>query len=271
MIFYLPLCVPINISMDTMKIVIVTGGFDPCHSGHLAYFKAARTLGNWLIVGVNSDAWLTRKKGRPFMPLSERVALVSNLAMVDEVVTYDDSDGSSSDAIRVVRARYPNSDIVFANGGDRTQENIPEMSVQDSRLEFAFGVGGEDKKNSSSWILEEWKKPKTDRAWGYYRVLHEVGPHVKLKELTVMPGQRLSMQRHEKRAEFWFVAEGEATVYTVDPYSTDYDLLARPARHQHTWIRLGEWHQLCNETDQLLKLIEIQYGEDCIEEDIHRK
>jgi mannose-1-phosphate guanylyltransferase len=119
--------------------------------------------------------------------------------------------------------------------------------------------------------LEEWKSPKTSRAWGYYRVLHEVGNHVKLKELTVAPKTCLSMQRHEKRAEFWFVAEGEATVYTVDPHSTDRDLKASPAQHQSTWIKLNEWHQLCNETDQPLKLIEIQYGEDCVEEDIERQ
>jgi cytidyltransferase-like protein len=252
-----------------MKIVLVTGGFDPCHSGHLAYFKAARTLGDRLVVGVNSDAWLTRKKGRPFMPVQERLALVSNLAMVNEVVTYNDDDGSSSDAIRVVRARYPDANIVFANGGDRTDKNIPEMVFDD--VEFVFGVGGEDKRNSSSWILEDWKKPRTERTWGYYRVLHEVSNHVKLKELTVNPKTCLSMQRHENRAEFWFVAEGEATVYTVDPHSTDYDILSAPTQHQHTWIRLGEWHQLCNETDQPLRLIEIQYGNACFEEDIQRK
>ena len=252
-----------------MKIVIVTGGFDPLHSGHLAYFKSAKQLGDLLVVGLNSDEWLTRKKGRPFMPMSERFALVSSIEVVDEVVVYNDDDNSSCDAIRLVKAQYPDAEIIFANGGDRTKENIPEMVFDD--VKFVFGVGGSNKANSSSWILEEWKKPRTDRAWGYYRILHEVGSHVKLKELTVMPGKRLSMQRHEKRAEFWFVAEGEATVYTVDPYSTDQELLASPARHQHTWIRLGEWHQLCNETDQLLKLIEIQYGEDCVEEDIERK
>lgn len=239
------------------------------HSGHIAYFKAARTLGDRLIVGLNSDEWLTRKKGRPFMPLQERMAIVGNLAVVDEVIVYNDDDGSSCDAIRMVKARHPNAEIIFANGGDRTQENIPEMSVPD--VEFVFGVGGHDKKNSSSWILEDWKKPRTERTWGYYRVLHEVGANTKLKELTVNPKTCLSMQRHEKRAEFWFVAEGEATVYTVDPHSTDYDLMASPARHQHTWIKLGEWHQLCNETNQPLKLIEIQYGEDCVEEDIERK
>ena len=128
------------------------------------------------------------------------------------------------------------ADLIFANGGDRTASNIPEMDIDDSRLEFVFGVGGFNKANSSSWILQEWKAPKTERPWGYYRVLHEVGNHVKLKELTVNPGAKLSMQRHSQRAEFWFVAEGEATVYTVDPYSTDYDLLASPARHQSTWI-----------------------------------
>ena len=138
-----------------MKIVIVTGGFDPIHSGHLAYFKAAKKLGDKLVVGLNSDAWLTRKKGKPFMPMSERFALVSELACVDEVIIYNDNDNSSCNAIQLIKDRYPNEHIIFANGGDRTKENIPEMVFND--VEFAFGVGGEDKKNSSSWILEDWK------------------------------------------------------------------------------------------------------------------
>ena len=254
-----------------MKIVIVTGGFDPLHSGHIAYFEAARALGDRLVVGINSDAWLTRKKGRPFMTAVERRAIIENLRMVDRVIEFNDDDGSAIDAIRVARNFYirPGTKFVFANGGDRTPDNIPEMVSDD--VDFVFGVGGENKMNSSSWILTEWKTPRTDRVWGYYRVLHEVGDHVKLKELTVLPHTCLSMQRHEHRAEFWFVAEGEATVYTVDPYSTDYDLLASPAKHQSTWIKLNEWHQLCNETDEPLKLLEIQYGDRCVEEDIERK
>lgn len=252
-----------------MKIVVVTGGFDPLHSGHIAYFKAAKTLGDRLIVGLNSDEWLVRKKGRPFMPLQERMAIVGNLGVVDEVIVYNDEDGSSCDAIRVVKNRYPNDQIVFANGGDRTRENIPEMVFDD--VEFVFGVGGEEKKNSSSWILEDWKKPRTQRTWGYYRVLHEVGAQTKLKELTVNPKTCLSMQRHDERAEFWFVAEGEATVYTLDTATTDTDVKCSMTVHQSCWISVNEWHQLCNETDQPLKLIEIQYGQNCIEEDIERK
>ena len=252
-----------------MKIVLCTGGYDPLHSGHLAYFKEAKTLGDKLIVGLNSDNWLTRKKGKPFMPLHERYSLASNLCMVDEVITFNDDDGSSCDAIRQVKANNPGAQIIFANGGDRTKDNIPEMIFDD--VEFVFGVGGEDKRNSSSWILEDWKKPKTSRSWGYYRVLHEVGPNTKLKELTVAPKTCLSMQRHDKRQEFWFVAEGTATVYTLDESSTDQEVKCQLDMHEHTFIECREWHQLCNETDRPLKLIEIQYGTNCVEEDIERK
>jgi D-beta-D-heptose 7-phosphate kinase/D-beta-D-heptose 1-phosphate adenosyltransferase len=251
------------------KIVLVTGGFDPIHSGHIAYFDSAKKLGDILVVGVNSDEWLARKKGASFMPLLERTNIVRNLKMVDFVIDFDDADGSAKAAIQMVRQSYPQDQIVFANGGDRTNENIPEMDAVDDNVKFAFGVGGFDKANSSSWILQEWKAPKTERPWGYYRVLHEV-PGTKVKELTVMPGQRLSMQRHQDRAEHWHVAEGTATVYTINRKS-DAELLGEFTQFQHIHIDHHEWHQLCNETDQPLKIVEIQYGANCVEEDIERK
>ena len=148
------------------KIVLVTGGFDPLHSGHIAYFKEARNLGDMLIVGINSDEWLARKKGRAFMPWNERLCIINNLSMVDEVYTFDDEDGSAKHFIQQVRAHYPDSKLIFANGGDRTKDNIPEMDINDDNVEFMFGVGGEDKRNSSSWILQEWKNPKVIRPWG---------------------------------------------------------------------------------------------------------
>jgi len=141
-----------------MRVVLVTGGFDPLHSGHIAYFDAAKKLGDILIVGVNSDEWLTRKKGKPFMPWGERALIVSKLQMVNGIRHFDDSDGSARDAIRKVLENYPNDVVVFANGGDRKLDNIPEMDVESDRLEFVFGVGGDDKKNSSRWILENYKK-----------------------------------------------------------------------------------------------------------------
>jgi cytidyltransferase-like protein len=248
--------------------VLVTGGFDPLHSGHIAYFNAAKKLGDKLIVGLNSDAWLTQKKGAPFMPISERSQIIKNLSMVDGTILFDDSDGSAIEAIKNVKMLYPDAKIIFANGGDRTKENIPEMIFDD--VEFVFGVGGEDKKNSSSWILQEWKAPKTERQWGYYRVIHDYGKRVKVKELTVEPGKHLSMQRHQDRAEHWFVAEGTATVYTVNR-STDYELLGVFNEHQSLHIPRTSWHMLANESEQPLKIIEIQYGVNCVEEDIERK
>lgn len=251
-----------------MKIVLCTGGFDPIHSGHISYFKAAKSLGDMLIVGLNSDEWLERKKGRAFMPWNERLCVVNNLSMVDEVYTFNDEDNSARQFIKQVRAHYPNAELIFANGGDRTKDNIPEMVVSDPNLTFVFGIGGEDKKNSSSWILTEWKAPKTERPWGYYRVLHEV-PGMKVKELTVNPGQSLSMQRHYNRSEYWIVSEGSAVVnsrlssgYAVPPKTI--------TQHEEYCVPIAEWHQLTNPFSTPVKIVEIQYGKYCQEDDIER-
>ena len=250
------------------KIVLVTGGFDPIHSGHVEYLKSAKKLGDTLIVGVNSDDWLIRKKGRPFMPITERVTLIENLKMVDHVILFNDTDNTAIEAIKNVKALYPHETVVFANGGDRTKENIPEMVVED--VEFVFGVGGENKKNSSSWILEEWKAPKTERPWGYYRVLHQDGAEIKVKELTVNPGCSLSMQRHQHRHEHWFVTEGTATINTLD--ADDNTVMKNfVMKNMQTYIGREEWHQLVNKSHTPLKVIEIQFGEHCVEEDIERK
>jgi cytidyltransferase-like protein len=252
------------------RIVLITGGFDPLHSGHIAYFNAAKKLGDWLIVGINSDLWLTKKKGRPFMPVWERYEIINNLKMVDQtVVVADDPDGSCTTFIKETLELFSDAEIIFANGGDRTKENIPEMQVQDPRLSFVFGVGGENKANSSSWILTEWKAPKTERPWGYYRVLHET-PGMKVKELTVNPGQSLSMQRHWLRQEYWIVNDGAAIVNSTT--NGGYALPPKHlVKHEEYHVPLLGWHQLSNPYDMPLKIVEIQYGEQCIEEDIERK
>ena len=86
------------------KVVLITGGFDPLHSGHIAYFRAAKELGDYLIVGINSDAWLERKKDRAFMNWNERATIVKNLKMVDYVIEFDDADGSARNAIQTSRS-----------------------------------------------------------------------------------------------------------------------------------------------------------------------
>jgi cytidyltransferase-like protein len=252
----------------TDDIVLVTGGFDPIHSGHIAYIKAARELGR-VMVGVNSDEWLTRKKGAAFMSIDDRLDIIKNLKDVMGAFTFDDSDGSAKDAITKVREMFPKNKIIFANGGDRTSVNIPEMDTTDTNIEFVFDVGGEDKKNSSSWILSEWKAPKTERPWGYYRVLHIDGHHTKVKELTIMPGKKLSMQRHTKRSEHWMVSEGQCIVngQLDGGYATPPVMLQK---HMNYDIGTHEWHQLVNPFDEPCKIIEIQYGSLCDEMDIER-
>ena len=143
------------------SIVLVSGGFDPIHSGHIAYLEAARQLGGYLIVGLNSDAWLSRKKGHFFLPFEERKCIIESLYMVNEVVAFDDSDNSAAGLIKLVREEYPNEAIIFANGGDRvdgdTSQLAAEKAVADANTHFAFGIGGTNKLNSSSKILERWE------------------------------------------------------------------------------------------------------------------
>ena len=136
-----------------MKIVVVSGGFDPIHSGHLAYFKEAKELGMYLIVGVNSDEWLMRKKGYVFMPIEEREEIVRSIKYVNGVNRFNDDDDSAIDLLNKVKYWYPSDEIIFANGGDRNESNCRELSVEG--VEFVYGVGGKDKLNSSSEIVEK--------------------------------------------------------------------------------------------------------------------
>jgi cytidyltransferase-like protein len=254
------------------KIVLTSGGFDPLHSGHLAYFEAAKKLGDELWVGVNSDAWLTRKKGRPFMPFAERANLIKNLRMVDQVLSFEDDElGSSNCCIeKVLSLTGANTKIVIANGGDRNPSNIPEVIKYGDhpRVEFAWSVGGDNKQNSSSWILEDWKAPKTNRTWGWYRVLDDQKGY-KVKELIIEPGKGLSMQRHFLRSEHWYVLKGECRLKTE--YNSIGDTRTLTELTNGYIIAQGVWHQATNLTDKPCHILEVQYGERCIEEDIERR
>ena len=138
-----------------MKIIVVSGGFDPIHSGHISYLSEARKKGDKLIVALNSDEWLIKKKGKEFMSFEERKIILDNIKSVNQVISFkDDHLGSCINALKSVKKMYPNDEIFFANGGDRDKENIPEMSEEG--IKFLFGIGGNYKKNSSSSILENW-------------------------------------------------------------------------------------------------------------------
>lgn len=135
------------------KVSLVTGGFDPIHSGHLHYFDCAKDFSDYLVVGLNGDPWLKRKKGQYFQSWTERADIVRHLDMVDAVVSWDDADDSACGAID--KCLEISETVVFCNGGDRGATNTPELQKfkDNSRVIFEWGVGGNNKMNSSSWIL----------------------------------------------------------------------------------------------------------------------
>ncbi|MEM2569781.1 MAG: adenylyltransferase/cytidyltransferase family protein [Candidatus Bathyarchaeia archaeon] len=137
------------------RIVLVSGFFDPPHRGHIAYLREAKGLGDRLIVYIHRDACCVKKKGYCFMPLEDRIAIIEALRFVDEVVICEpECDLTSCNALLKIK---PN---VFAKGGDRTPENMPESEVELCRklgVEIIYGVGG-GKIQSSSWLVENYKK-----------------------------------------------------------------------------------------------------------------
>lgn len=135
-------------------IVIVSGGFDPIHVGHLRMFEEADKRGNTVIVGVNSDEWLKRKKGYVFMPFQERISIIEGFSCVDYVLPFEDSDNTATQLIRDCRSEHPKAKIAFANGGDRGKENTPEQEVcQELNVDMIWEIGGLDKPQSSSWLV----------------------------------------------------------------------------------------------------------------------
>ena len=243
------------------KVSIVSGGFDPVHSGHINLMLAARELGDQLIVLLNSDEWLSRKKGRPFMNFFERKMVLENLWFVDYVLDFDDSDNSAVDGLEKVVSMYKQKDdLYFCNGGDRNSLNdIPEKGV--AGIQLKFGVGGDTKINSSSKLVNEYFSRPAERDWGNWDVLknyEHLG--VKVKELIIKPGQSTSMQRHRYRSEFMFVADGQLT-----------NMNRTTEKHNYTMIDQGEWHKLENKGKKDLHIVEIQYGTACVEEDIERR
>ena len=132
------------------KMIMVSGGFDPPHIGHVRMFKEAAKWGD-VVVAINSDDWLMRKKGYVFMPWEERAEIIREFASVTVVIDFDDSDNTACDAIRKFK---PDA---FANGGDRKKDNTPEMDVCDEMgIQMLWGIGGKDKPQSSSWLVNKF-------------------------------------------------------------------------------------------------------------------
>ena len=216
-------------------MILLSGGFDPLHTGHIGMIEAASGYGK-VVIALNSNEWLIGKKGFFFQSWEDRADILGAIASVFSVVSVDDSDGTVCEALSRLKPKY------FGNGGDRTKKNTPELKLcKELDTMPIFGLGGE-KSRASSTIAA---KAIVSRKWGHYVLLDE-GPGYKVKRLVIDPGKSTSRQRHEHRKEYW-----------INP-----DMGAKE-------VPAGEWHQLDNPTEHPLVVIEVQTGL-CEESDIER-
>ena len=136
---------------DQRKTIMVSGGFDPVHIGHIRMILDAARHGDVVVVA-NSDDWLFRKKGFVFMEFEQRAEILAAIKGVVKVSGVDDTDGTVCEAIRRLKPD------MFANGGDRRKNNTPEQDIcEELGIQMLWGVGGEDKANSSSDLVERVK------------------------------------------------------------------------------------------------------------------
>ena len=244
---------------------LISGGFDPVHIGHLAMIKDAKRISSKVIVLLNSDDWLIRKKGKPFMIEAQRAQILEEFESIAEVIIQNnDDDDSSNNAIIDFYKSHTNQSICYCNGGDRSQENkIREAETcKDLGIDLKFGVGGIHKLESSSNLTKNHLSETENRPWGSFHVIAK-GQGYQIKEITINPGKKQSLQRHKNRSEYWQIISGKGMVYLED---SKFKL----EKNDNIFIPQGDLHRLENIGKDLLTIVEIQIGEKISEDDIER-
>jgi len=243
---------------------LVSGGFDPVHVGHLRMFKDANNLSDRVILLLNNDEWLIEKKGKPFMNENQRKEILNEFKSVSRVIIQTSHDKSSALAIEEFVKNNPNKSICYCNGGDRSNiENIREANIcKELGVHLEFGVGGEEKVESSSKLTKNYLGDVEKRPWGNYHIIAR-NTGYQIKEIKVSQGSKLSLQKHNNRSEFWQIVKGKSKI-TIE--GDEYYL----SEGEHIYIPKDTIHRIENIGKEELIFIEIQLGESLKEEDIIR-
>jgi len=248
--------------------VIVSGGFDPIHLGHLNLINEASKLGKVIVI-VNSDEFLLKKKGFYLIPSNERVEIIKNLKNVASVFLSIDKDASVSESIKTLAADKSFNIKFFANGGDRKNESdIPEKKIcEENDIKLIFDVGGGKTQSSSSLFKEaidifNFYKNYTKKPWGSYLNLLKESNFL-VKKILVDVNEEISYQSHKYRDEHWILVDGSLEVINGSSTrilkSNDYDFIKRGAKHK-----------IKNIGSSTAVMIEIQFGDKIDENDINR-
>lgn len=244
-----------------MKKIVVSGGFDPVHIGHLEMLKEAREIGDHLTVILNSDKFLKEKKGFIFMPFKERKKILLGFSVVDDVRKCIDKDNTVCETLKLLRLK--NKVDVFANGGDRKNKNdIPEYKIcKKLKIKMIFNIGG-GKIQSSSELTDQFRNYSENRPWGYFENLIEQKGY-KLKKLVIKPKAKISYQYHNFREEKWHIVKGTGKFFLDDK---TYNCKKGDFFH----ILKNQKHSVENTGNSDLEIIELQSGNKLVEEDIVR-
>lgn len=251
--------------MKNYNYALLSGGFDPVHVGHLAMIKEANEIAEEVVILLNSDKWLKRKKGKPFMVESQRAQILEEFESVSRVIIQmDDDDDSSNNAITSFAKNNPKKTICYCNGGDRSNEKkIREATVcKENNVDLIFGIGGVHKLESSSNLTKNYLSEIEIRPWGNFHIIAK-GNGYQIKEMNVNPKNKQSLQKHKHRSEYWQVIEGEGKVYLEDS-----EIKLKPG--DNIFIPKGSLHRLENTHSHNLLIVEIQIGKIISEDDIER-
>ncbi len=251
--------------MKNYDFALLSGGFDPVHIGHLAMIKEANELAEEVIILLNSDDWLKRKKGKPFMVQTQRAQILEEFESVAKVIIQDnDEDDSSNNAIISFVKNNPKKTICYCNGGDRSDEKkIRETNTcKKYNIDLIFGIGGVHKIESSSNLTKNYLSEIEKRPWGNYHIIAK-GNGYQIKEMNINPKNKQSLQKHKHRSEYWQVIEGEGKVYLEDSE-------IKLKTGDNIFIPKGSLHRLENTSKQNLMIVEIQIGDIISEDDIVR-